>query len=121
MTKTDQKQTEGGVIAKFKAYRQAHDGEASFTLPETGVVVTFPEFRKHGQWMQAMRLAKNNIGKAQAMYICSVAKFDGEKITLTDFSAYVPMNDANDLLGEIFGDSDDEDEDFLGKGKTAQN
>jgi len=106
-----------GVIDKFKAYREENDGNATLTLPETGVVAVYPKFRNHGLWMQAQRLAKNNIQKAQAMYICKVATFDGEQLTLTDFNAYVPLRDAVELMGEIFGDPDENEDDFLGKKK----
>ncbi|MCT4654359.1 MAG: hypothetical protein N4A65_00980 [Cohaesibacter sp.] len=99
------------VIDKLKAHRAANEGEASFPLPETGITVTFPKFRNHGQWQRCLRLAKNNLSKAQLLYICQIAKFDGEKLTDSDFRAYVPLNDANELLAEIFGGSDeDEDE-----------
>ncbi|AEV36810.1 hypothetical protein PSE_2300 [Pseudovibrio sp. FO-BEG1] len=56
-------------------------------------------------------MAKNKIGKAQILYICKVCTFDGEKLSEADWRAYIPMEDANDLMGEIFGGSDDEFED----------
>nr|WP_321527032.1 hypothetical protein [uncultured Cohaesibacter sp.] len=105
------------VIDKLKSYRSANEGDARFTLPETGVVVSFPKFRKHGVWASALRLAKNKLGKAQILYICRICLFDGEKLTEADFREYIPMSDANELLAEIFG-SDDEDEDDEGNGPT---
>lgn len=98
------------VIDKLKAHRSTHEGEASFPLPETGITVTFPKFRNHGKWQRHLRLAKNNLSKAQILYICDIAKFDGQKITDSDFRTYVPLNDANDLLAEIFGGSDDDED-----------
>lgn len=101
------------VIDKLKTYRRDNEGDARFTLPETGVTVTYPKFRKHGVWASALRLAKNKLGKAQVLYICRICLFDGEKLTEADFREYIPMTDANELLGEIFG-SDDSDEDDEG-------
>ncbi|SDQ17329.1 hypothetical protein [Pseudovibrio sp. Tun.PSC04-5.I4] len=110
---------EAGVIAKLKAHRAAKQGSAHFTLPETGVFVVYPEFRRHGDWTRSLRIAKNKIGKAQILYLCKIATFDGEKLTEADFAAYIPMNDANELLGEVFGGGDDLDEDDEGNGKTT--
>lgn len=99
------------VIDKLKAHRAAHDGETVFLMPETGVSVTFPAFRNHGQWQRCLRLAKNDLTKAQILYICQIAQFDGQKLTDSDFRSYIPLNDANELLAEIFGGSDGEDDD----------
>ena len=110
-------QAKPGVIAKLKAYRSANEGDAAFVLPETGVTVTFPKFRKHGTWVSCLNLAKNKLSKAQILYICRVARFDGEILTDTDFRAYIPMQDANELMAEVFGGGDDEDEDEDGEGK----
>ncbi|SDR15518.1 hypothetical protein [Pseudovibrio sp. Tun.PSC04-5.I4] len=110
---------ETGVVAKLKAHRDANQGTARFTLPETGVVVVYPKFRRHGDWTRSLRLAKNKIGKAQILYLCKIATFDGEKLTEADFNTYIPMNDANELLGEVFGGDDDLDEDDEGNGKKT--
>ncbi|SNY91455.1 hypothetical protein SAMN04515647_1676 [Cohaesibacter sp. ES.047] len=103
------------VIDKLKNYRASNEGDATFTLPETGVTVSYPKFRKHGVWASALRIAKNKLGKAQILYVCRICLFDGEKLTEADFREYIPMSDANELLAEIFG-SDDEDEDDEGNG-----
>lgn len=97
------------VIAKLKKYRTENEGNTTHTLTETGIVVEFPKFRKHGDWQRALRIAKNKIGAAQVLYICKIATFDGEKLTPADFDTYIPNNDANELLMEIFGDDDDDD------------
>jgi hypothetical protein len=107
---TTEPETKTGVIAKLKAYRSANEGDETFVLPETGVTVTFPKFRKHGVWASCTRMAKNNLGKAQVLYICRVAKFDGETITASDFGAYIPLTDANELLAEVFTGGEDDDE-----------
>ncbi|MBO9421707.1 hypothetical protein J7481_19525 [Labrenzia sp. R4_2] len=113
---TTEPETKTGVIAKLKAYRAANEGDETFVLPETGVTVTFPKFRKHGVWASCTRLAKNNLGKAQVLYICRVAKFDGETITASDFGAYIPLTDANELMTEVFvAGEDDDGEDSEGK------
>lgn len=104
-----------GVIDRLKAYRAAHEGDERFVLPETGVTVSFPKFRKHGTWVSCLRLARNNLAKAQILYICRVSRFDGETITEADFSAYIPMQDANELLAEVFGGASAEDDDEAGE------
>lgn len=110
MTKvtSGEKQPDIGVIAKLKSYRESHDGRNQFTLPKTGVKVDYPEFINHGEMSRCMRMAKNDAIRAQSMFICKVAKFDGETITLTDFEAYIPMTDIVALHGEIFDDEEDE-------------
>ncbi|KZK97283.1 MULTISPECIES: hypothetical protein [unclassified Pseudovibrio] len=109
-----------GVIGKLKAYRAANQGDATFTLPQTQVIVEFPKFRKHGAWTQVLAMAKNKIAKAQILYICKVCTFDGEKLSEADWRTYIPMEDANELMGEIFGGSDEElEEDDEGNGSTA--
>lgn len=115
---TDEDAQKQGVISKLKAHRAANEGDASFTLPETQVEVAFPKFRNHGTWMSCLRMAKNNLSKAQILYLCRVCKFDGEKLTETDFRSYVPMNDANELIAAIFGSYDDGEEDGNGVGKN---
>jgi hypothetical protein len=110
------KPANAGVIAKLKANKEAHSGDEKITLPDSKVEVTFPKFRNHGVWMQSVRLAKNDLPKAQTFYVCKVARFDGEKISHTDFDAYMSMSDAVTIIGEVFGGSDDEDDDgFAGK------
>ena len=101
---------ESGVIAKLKKHKAEHSGTATFGLPQTGVEVTYPRFINHGQWSRAQRLAKKQFDKAQVIYICNVCRFDGEKLTVTDFDALIPTSDSMDLLSEIWGDGDDEDD-----------
>lgn len=112
---------------KLKKNRDENAGNATFTMPETDIKVEYPKFRKHGDWQRCLRMAKNNIGEAQILYACKIATFDGFKITANDWRAYMPLSDANELLGEIFGGDDDEDwnsdedgEEELGNGKQAK-
>lgn len=99
------------VIDKLKNYRSANEGDALFELPETKVTVTYPKFRKHGDWATCLRLAKNKLGKAQILYICRVCLFDDEKLTEADFRIYIPMSDANELMAELFGGPDEDEDD----------
>ena len=110
----DTKTAKTGVIDKLKAYRGKHEGNENHTMSKTGIDVTYPAFRNHGVWQHAMRMAKNDIGKAQVVYVCKICLFDGERLTQADFSTYVPMEDSSELLAEIFG-GDDEDDDAPGK------
>ncbi|WP_310620885.1 hypothetical protein [Flexibacterium corallicola] len=109
---TQEKQT-SGVIARLKAHRKAQEGDRTVILSETGVTVTFPKFIKHGDWGSAMRMAKNKHDKAQVLLIVKLARFDGEKITETDYRTYIPFSDSSQLLGEFFGGEDELDEDEL--------
>lgn len=110
-TKTDG-DTDGdtGVIAKLKKHKSGKTGQDSTTLPETGIKVTWPSFQPHGLWMKAQRLAKKNPMGVADIYMALICKFDGEKVTLTDFNALVPTGDALHLLGEVMGDDEDEDD-----------
>lgn len=109
-------ETRLSVVDKLKALKKAQEGEATFTLPATGVVATFPKFLSHGAWMRAQRLAKKDVHRAQTIYVVKACKFDGEKMTVDEFASLIPTGDALELLGQIFGgDDDDEDVDAAGK------
>lgn len=110
MSKDQDATPKSKVIEKLKQHRDANSGEASILLPQTNVRVSYPKFRNHGVWMQSMRMAKNDVSTAQTYYVCKVATFDGENMTATDFSAFIPMGDASELLVAIFGGAEDEDE-----------
>lgn len=98
------KATVTGARAKLKAYATDNAGDNEFTLPNTGVVVTYPKVIKHGAWMKAQRLAgPGESAKAQALYIVGVCQFEGEKFTEADFSELVPTKDSLALIGEVFG------------------
>lgn len=111
MTKTDTQKTETkpqSVVARLQAHKAARSGNGSFILPETGVEVTFPKFIKHGNWMRAERLAKGDAPKAKSIYLQEVCRFDGEKLTLDEFSDLLPTGDVMELLGEVLGGEDDD-------------
>lgn len=111
MSKSDQTApTAGNVIEKLKAYKKTREGDAMFTLPETGIAVTYPAFRSHGKWQRCMRRNKGDVAKAQIDYITTIATFDGQRITVADWEEYVPMADANALLAAVFVGDEDEDE-----------
>lgn len=107
------------VVEKLKAYRASKADNETVTLPETGVVVSFPAFRSHGAWANALRLAKNKLDKAQVLYACKVCTFDGQKITASDYEKYIPMIDSNELLGRLIGGSDNDDGEDEGNGQMA--
>lgn len=99
-----------GARAKLTEYARANAGVVSFTLPNTGVVVTYPKVIKHGAWMKAQRLAgPAETAKAQALYIVGVCKFEGETFTESDFSELVPTKDSLALIGEVFGNDSQTD------------
>ena len=91
-----------GAIAKLKAYREANTGNKEFTLPKTGVIVSFPAFMQHSHLQTCMRLAKQNMVKAQVIYVCKYCTFDGERLTVTDFETYVSADDAGAAVHRTF-------------------
>ncbi|EFO32501.1 conserved hypothetical protein [Roseibium sp. TrichSKD4] len=105
---------QAGVVNRLKAYRDQHSGSDTFPLPETGVVVSLPKFRSHGAWSSCLRMAKNNIQKAQVLYICKVVTFDGEKLTAADYDKYIPLEDSMELLSRMFGGTGDEEDHIEG-------
>ncbi|MUZ74102.1 hypothetical protein GOZ90_15550 [Agrobacterium vitis] len=104
-----------GVRAKLLANKAAKSGSYDFPLTECGVTATIPNFINHGVWMRAQRIAKGDTTKAQAAFICETVLFDGEKLSITDLSELVPAGDTLELIGEVFGKGEDDDE---GKDKT---
>ena len=99
------------LITKLKKQKAAKVGDNQTTLPETGIVVTWPKFQSHGAWMKALRLAKKDFSKATNFYLTGVCKFDGEKMTVTDFVTLIPSNDIFHLSAEVMGKDDDFDDD----------
>ncbi|WP_056036612.1 hypothetical protein [Loktanella sp. 3ANDIMAR09] len=106
--------TAGDVVAKLRAYKAARDGDETCVLPQTGITVTFPKFRSHGQLMKAQRLSKGDSGKAGGILAINICRFDGQTITLADFDQF-PMGDTAKLLDLLFegnnpGRASDDDE-----------
>ncbi len=101
--------TASGGLSKLKAHRDANSKECEFRLPKTGVMVKYPGFVKHGDLARCMRMAKGDAIKAQTMFVCKYAKFEGDTLTLADFEAFVPMSDAIALFAEIFDDGEEDE------------
>ena len=97
------------LIAKLKKQKVQKSGEHRTTLPESGITVTWPKFQSHGAWMKAQRLAKKDVSKATNFYLTGICKFDGERMTVTEFVDLIPTVDVFHLMGEVMGDDDDED------------
>lgn len=98
-----------GVRAKLKAHKDASSGTRRVTLNESGVFCEVPKWINHGAWMRAQRVAKGDVPKAQAAFICEVVLFEGDKLTIADIGELVPAGDMLQLIGEVFGkDEDDE-------------
>lgn len=100
---------DGGVVAKLKQHKASKTGTDRTTLPETGILVTWPSFRAHAMWMKAQRLSKKNPLSVTDIYLALVCQFDGEKLTLDQFKELLPTNDVLHLVGEVMGDDEDED------------
>ena len=102
------------LIAKLKKQKAQKSGENRTILPESGITVTWPKFQSHGAWMKAQRLAKKNVSKATNFYLTGICKFDGERMTVTEFVDLIPAQDVFHLMGEVMGDDDDDGEDKEG-------
>lgn len=109
-----------GVRAKLAAYKDEHSGSDETTLPRSGITVQIPNFLNHGAWMLAQRQAKGDVPKAQAAFIVGTVMFEGEKLTMADVQAgLIDAKDMLFLIGEIFGDDDNEGGDEAGNDKAA--
>ena len=98
-----------GVRAKLQAYKDAHQGTDTVTLPKTGIEVTFPMFRPHELMMKAAALAKRNAQRMQLIYIQQNCLFDGEKLTVSDIEKLVPDDDTAVLIKKFFVEDEDEE------------
>ncbi len=96
---------ESGLIARLKKHKAEHSGVESTVLPETGVTATWPQFKDHGLWMKAARLAKGNAQQATPIYLALLCKFDGERLTIAEFQELIPTDDVMHLIGEVMGDA----------------
>lgn len=105
-----QKEEFTGVRAKLVAYRDDNAAPLHKTLPQSGVKVSIPRFINHGLWMKAQRQAGNDIPKAQTAFVIEAVKFEGEKLTMADVN-FIDAKDMLFLIGEIFGDDKDVDDD----------
>lgn len=109
-----------GVRAKLAARKAANAGARSETLKKSGIEVSIPNFINHGLWMKAQRIAKGDTAKAQTAFIAETVLFEGEKLTITDIAELVDAADTMQLIGEIFGDDEDEAGDDAGNGVTPK-
>ena len=110
-TETQQDSGDSPLITKLKRQKAGKAGTNRTTLPETGIVATWPKFQSHGAWMKAQRLAKKDFSKATNFYLTGVCKFDGEKMTVSDFVDLIPSNDIFHLMNEVMGDDADDEGD----------
>ncbi|KQI69382.1 hypothetical protein AN189_02860 [Loktanella sp. 3ANDIMAR09] len=98
-----------GVRAKLAAHKAAHHGTTEKTLPRSGITAQIPEFINHGAWMLAQRQAKGDVPRAQAAFIIGTVKFEGEKLTMADVqNGLIDAKDMLFLIGEVFGDEDED-------------
>ncbi|MCC2099161.1 MAG: hypothetical protein KDJ29_19890 [Hyphomicrobiales bacterium] len=104
-----------GVRAKLAAAKAAEAEKSvkpneGFPLPHSGIICQIPGHINHGAWLKAQRQGKGDIGAAQTAFISEVVLFEGEKLTIADVRELLDARDFLALVGEIFGD-DDEDKD----------
>jgi hypothetical protein len=116
MTK-DQVVSDTPLIAKLKKHKADNVGSDETTLPETGIKVTWPQFKPHSIWGKATRLSKKSPLSVTDNYLPLLCKFDGENMTVEEFKQYIPTDDILHLTGEVMGD-DDEGDDDVGNAPT---
>lgn len=102
-TKPEDAIAESKLIAKLKQHKAERAGVDKTTLPETGITVTWPQFKPHGVWMKANRLAKGDPQAAMNAYLPLLCEFDGEKMTIGEFKELLPTDDVLHLFGEVMG------------------
>ncbi|MFD2678003.1 hypothetical protein [Camelimonas lactis] len=100
---TDVNDNDSGVLARLRRHKEATTGDHSFTLPNTGVVVTYPQFRGYEDWSRAQRMAGDDPTLINLYYIITVCAFDGEKLRAGDYRELIPSDDHLALSGRMFG------------------
>jgi len=102
-------------LAKLRAYKEAQNGEETFTLPGSGVVVSMPKFRPVSSWQRAQRMANGDQSKAQASYVTQICKFDGETITIADYQETLSAGDHIAIVQKVYGADVSEEDKAAGK------
>lgn len=95
--------SESAVVAKLRAANKKVTGEASYTLPGSGVRVTYPKFRAFAGWELAQRQAEGSPTSVNLYYIIQVCRFDGERIRLEDYRELISDTDHMAISARIFG------------------
>lgn len=111
MSTKNEIKADSALIAKLKEHKQKSAGRKATTLPSTGVSVSWPEFKPHGIWMKANRLAKGNPQSTMDFYLPLICRFDGENMTIAEFRELIPTEDVLHLIGEVMGDDATEPDD----------
>lgn len=112
-------ETTAGVRAKLAAHKENSKGERTITLNGSGVAVTIPNFIGHESWMRALRQADGDGVAAQAAFVAEVARFEGEKLTLTDLRELLDVDDGRQLVAAVFNRRPATGGDAGGNGKRA--
>lgn len=116
MSKTD---AGTGVLAKLAAHKDNNSGERTITLNGCGVAVSIPNFINHESWMRALRQADGDGVVAQAAFVAEVARFEGEKLSLTDLRELLDVDDGRQLTAAVFSRRSTNAETSGGNGETA--
>ncbi|MCJ8142970.1 hypothetical protein MKI84_08575 [Ancylobacter sp. A5.8] len=80
------------------------------TLTRSKIEVTIPEDWHVSDTQAAQRYGKGDVPKTQMALIQRVCRFNGETWTAADIAEKITGKDYNELIGELYGDDDDEDE-----------
>lgn len=92
-----------GLLDKLRAHKAARGGTDTFTLPETKVTVTIPQFRSYEAWQRAQRLAGRDADRSQLLFLLEICTFDGERLRANDYAELIPSGDHLFLLGKVYG------------------
>lgn len=96
--------TEPKGLAKLRAHKEAakEKGDLSFTLPESGVVVTMPRFRSNRDWMKAQALSGGDQRRGNMIWATLICRFDGERISMADYEELISAADNIEVINKLF-------------------
>ncbi|MDE2577954.1 MAG: hypothetical protein KGL46_04035 [Hyphomicrobiales bacterium] len=97
----------GTVKERLAQYKADSSGTDTFTLDETGVVVTLPKFKPYSAWVMAQRLGGKDQERVQEYYIIALCRFDDEKLTADDYRDLIPAPDHLQIVGAVFSGAKD--------------
>ncbi|MDE2579747.1 MAG: hypothetical protein KGL46_13150 [Hyphomicrobiales bacterium] len=90
------------IIGKLRAAKAARGGHSKITLPETGVVVTAPNFKPSAAFIAA-QVNEPDAVKAQIAFVINICVFDGERLTADEYADLIPARDHLEIISMVMG------------------
>ncbi|WP_457798093.1 hypothetical protein [Methylocystis sp. S23] len=96
-------------LAKLKAFKEkaVAAGEISHVLPDSGVTITLPAFKPNAAWMKAQAMGDGDADRARRIYIVTLCRFDGERLTLDEYSDLISATDHLACVAKVFESEED--------------